>query len=350
MSLKKLDIALVFMLVMMVCMKAGMWEFSAEGASHGIYTATATSHYKHPNTGIIEDSGGENAAVLGQSMTDSALNSQALVEVDEKGDTYATIRLNLMDNIKNPQFQVDGNKVSSSVMQEDYTENTTDFRMKLVSENSIIRCNMYVTPMGREVIFYITLSNLQSGSGDFITSIQTKSTVSQSIPSAKNANQGIPAQDTNVRSEEVQNMQDEHNPDTQNISRESVNQDNSERNQEVETDSAQNSFQKSEDNQNVILTDEQQSSRKTEEENREDSATTVSNPDSKENKKVDESKEETVAGLVEYNKDGNRVTVQKQAVKKSNRTWSVIAVIVILLAGGGCGWFFYKKKRNEVSL
>lgn len=46
--------------------------------------------------------------------------------------------------------------------------------MKVNSENSVIRCNMYVTAMGREVIFYITVSNLQSGSGDFITSVKVE--------------------------------------------------------------------------------------------------------------------------------------------------------------------------------
>ena len=47
-------------------------------------------------------------------------------------------------------------------MQEDYGSNTADFRLKANSEKSIIRCNMYVTPMGREVIFYITVGNLKS--------------------------------------------------------------------------------------------------------------------------------------------------------------------------------------------
>ena len=110
-------------------------------------------------------------------MTDSALNKAALVEVDPQGNTYVTVRLNLMDNIQNPQFQVDGSRngnfssVSATVMQEDFTNNTTDFRMQVPSENAIIRCNMYVIPMGRDVIFYITVGDLKSGSGDFVTSV-----------------------------------------------------------------------------------------------------------------------------------------------------------------------------------
>lgn len=172
----KLKRALCSMAVMLALV-AGITSIPVLAASNGIYTATAASHYKHPTTGKIEDSGGEGSYVLGQSMTDSALNKAALVEVDPQGNTFVTVRLNLMDNIQNPQFQVDGSRngnfssVSATVMQEDFTNNTTDFRMQVPSENAIIRCNMYVIPMGREVIFYITVSGLSAGSGDFVTSI-----------------------------------------------------------------------------------------------------------------------------------------------------------------------------------
>ena len=175
----KLKRALCSMVVVLALM-AGISTIPALAASNGIYTATATSHYKHPVTGIIEDSGGEGSYVLGQSMTESALNKAALVEVDPQGNTFVTVRLNLMDNIQNPQFQVDGSRngnfsaVSATVMQEDFTENTTDFRMQVPDENAVIRCNMYVIPMGREVIFYITVGNLQSGSGDFIASVKVE--------------------------------------------------------------------------------------------------------------------------------------------------------------------------------
>ena len=166
----KLKRALCSMVVMLALM-AGITSVPVLAASPGIYTATATSHYRHPTTGVIEDSGGESSYVLGQSMTDSALNKAALVEVDSSGATWVTIRLNLMDNIQSPQFQVDGSSVSATLMQEDYSNNTADYRMRVNSENSIIRCNMYVIPMGREVIFYITVGGLSAGSGDFVTSI-----------------------------------------------------------------------------------------------------------------------------------------------------------------------------------
>lgn len=169
-------------MVVMLALMAGITSIPVLAASNGIYTATATSHYKHPTTGVIEDSGGEGSYVLGQSMTDSALNKAALVEVDSSGATWVTIRLNLMDNIQSPQFQVDGSSVSATLMQEDYSNNTADYRMRVNSENSIIRCNMYVTPMGRDVIFYITVGNLQSGSGDFVTSVKVEQPAQEPEP------------------------------------------------------------------------------------------------------------------------------------------------------------------------
>ena len=169
-------------MVVMLALVASITAIQVFAASHGIYTATATPHYKHPNTGAIEDSGGEGSSVLGQSMVDSATDTQALVEVDANGNTYATIRLNLSQYTSNQQFYIDttGNgsysAVSATVMQEDYANDTTDYRIQVPSENTIIRCTMYVEPMGRNVVWYITLSNLQSGSGDFITSITVNNT------------------------------------------------------------------------------------------------------------------------------------------------------------------------------
>lgn len=158
-------------IIVMFAMAVGITGFPVKAASNGIYIATATPHYRNPSTGVIEDSGGEGSEALGQSMTESATYGQALVEVDPSGNTYVTVRLKLMDNIQNPQFQVDGSGAAATLMQEDYGNNTADYRMRVNSESSVIRCNMYVVPMGREVIFYITVSNLQAGSGDFITSV-----------------------------------------------------------------------------------------------------------------------------------------------------------------------------------
>lgn len=159
-------------------MSSAIVSISASALDNGIYLADATSYYAHPYTGVIEDSGGESSAVLGQSMTESALCPQALIEVDPDGNMYATIRLSLMDNIEEPQFmvQADGYSefydVQADCMQENLDNNTSDFRFPIDSENSIVRSTFYVVPMGRDVIFYIGFSNLTEGSGDFVTSVE----------------------------------------------------------------------------------------------------------------------------------------------------------------------------------
>ena len=78
-------------MVVMLALVAGITAIPAYAASNGIYTATATPHYRNPLTGKIEDSGGEDSEVLGQSMTESATYTKALVEVDSNGNTYITV-------------------------------------------------------------------------------------------------------------------------------------------------------------------------------------------------------------------------------------------------------------------
>lgn len=294
----KLKRALCSMVVMLALM-AGISAIPAYAASPGIYTATATSHYKHPTTGVIEDSGGEGSYVLGQSMTDSALNKAALVEVDSSGATWVTIRLNLMDNIQSPQFQVDGSSVSATLMQEDYTNNTADYRMRVNSENSIIRCNMYVIPMGREVIFYITVGNLQSGSGDFVTSI----TVQEPEPEPEQ-----PAVTT---------------PQTQTPS--------------AEEPSAQ-------------PTEETPSG--TEEPVTEEPVT--EDPDSETSSDNEEDEESSEAlGLEEFDASGNKVSDTSTEAEQGGGTgnpivWWIIGGIIVVAIAGGCVWYFcfFRKGKN----
>lgn len=290
-------------MVVMLALVAGITSIPVLAASNGIYTATATSHYKHPTTGKIEDSGGESSYVLGQSMTDSALNKAALVEVDSSGATWVTIRLNLMDNIQNPQFQVDGSRngnfssVSATVMQEDFTNNTTDFRMQVPSENAIIRCNMYVLPMGRDVIFYITVGNLQSGSGDFVTSI----TVQEPEPEPEQ-----PAVTT---------------PQTQ-------------------TPSSQTSSEQTPSSSQAPSSAAPSSSE-----------ASSSNASSADSSSEDSSSE--ALGLEEFDASGNKVSntsTETQGSGGSNGNpviWWVIGGIVIVAIAGGCVWYFCFFRRGK---
>ena len=301
----KLKRALCSMVVMLALM-AGITSIPAYAASPGIYTATATSHYRHPTTGVIEDSGGEGSYVLGQSMTDSALNKAALVEVDSSGATWVTIRLNLMDNIQSPQFQVDGSSVSATLMQEDYTNNTADYRMRVNSENSIIRCNMYVIPMGREVIFYITVGGLSAGSGDFVTSITVEEPVVEPEPEPEQ-----PAATT---------------PQTQ-------------------TPSSQTPSEQTPSSSQAPSSAAPSSS---ETSGSEDPGSDASSEDSS---GKDSSSE--ALGLEEFDASGNKVSDTSTEAEQGGGTgnpivWWIIGGIIVVAIAGGCVWYFcfFRKGKN----
>ena len=308
----KLKRALCSMVVMLALM-AGITSVPVLAASPGIYTATATSHYRHPTTGVIEDSGGESSYVLGQSMTDSALNKAALVEVDSSGATWITIRLNLMDNIQSPAFQVDGSSVSATLMQEDYTNNTADYRMRVNSENSIIRCNMYVIPMGREVIFYITVGGLSAGSGDFVTSI----TVEEPEPVVEPEPEPEQPETTTPQTPSSQT------PSTQTPSAEEPSTQPTE-----ETPSG------------------------TEEPVTEEPVT--EDPDSETSSDNEEDEESSEAlGLEEFDASGNKVSDTSTEAEQSSSTgnpivWWIIGGIVVVALAGGCVWYFcfFRKGKN----
>ena len=317
----KLKRALCSMVVMLALM-AGISAIPAYAASPGIYTATATSHYKHPTTGVIEDSGGEGSYVLGQSMTDSALNKAALVEVDSSGATWVTIRLNLMDNIQSPQFQVDGSSVSATLMQEDYSNNTADYRMRVNSENSIIRCNMYVIPMGREVIFYITVGGLSAGSGDFVTSI----TVEEPEPV--------------VEPEPEPEQPETAAPQTQAPSNETP----SEQAPSAEEPSAQPT---EETPSGTVGTEEPVTEEPVTEEpvtEEQDSETSSDNEEDKESS--------AALGLEEFDASGNKVSDTSAEAEQGGSTgnpivWWIIGGIVVAAIAGGCVWYFcfFRKKK-----
>lgn len=295
---KRLSLALCGVVVMLAMNMAGITAIPVHAAGNGIYIATATPHYRHPQTGVIEDSGGDGSAVLGQSMTDSATYKQALVEVDSSGNIFVTVRLQLMDNIQNPTFQVDGSPVTAEVMQEDYSNNTADYRMKVNSENSVIRCNMYVIAMGRSVIFYITVSDLQPGSGDFITSI----TVDTPSSGDNGAAQGSAEQSGNGDSGAGQ----------------------------------------AGDSQTALPEVAESAEATTEAESTIAAESTTAVPSSTAAIKSSGSN-----GLQEFDASGKQVneTVKEKPAKKTNPAPFIIIGVVVVAAAAGCGVWFYVKRK-----
>lgn len=307
-------------MVVMLALVAGITAIPAYAASHGIYTATATPHYRNPLTGKIEDSGGEDSEVLGQSMTESATDTKALVEVDSNGNTYITVRLKLMDNIQNPTFKVDGSSVSASLMQEDYTANTADYRMKVSSENSVIRCSMYVVPMGRDVIFFITVSNLKSGSGDFVTSITV-------------------------------NNKSNNNSNNANSSNNSYSNNNSGNNNNSSYEPAESS-----NNSSSSKSSDKKSNKKSDKKkSKETTAPTTVKPSTAVpttaviGPTTDSAQE--VNGLQEFDEQGSEVTAPPTVDEVQNGSyavWYVIGGVAVVLVAGFCVWYFgfFRKKKK----
>lgn len=334
-------ISMLCSMVVMLALVAGITAIPTYAVSNGIYTATATPHYKHPKTGVIEDSGGSNSAVLGQSMTESATDTHALVEVDSDGTTYFTIRLKLMDNITNPTFRVDDNDVSATLMQEDYTYNTADYRMRVNNENSIIRCSMYVVPMGRNVIFYITVSDLQSGSGDFVTSItvnnqQNNNNNNNNNHSNTNNNNGNSGSNGNNNggNSNANGNNGSNNGSDNNVNN---NQNNSQNNNQSGNSGGNNSdISKAEESKT-----EETTVSSTQPTTTPSTTTAVKSTESDEN-----------VGLQVFDESGNEVeqTSVKADGNSSNFSvvWIIIGIAAVVAAAGFCVWYFlfFKKKKN----
>lgn len=137
--------------------------------------AYMTPHYRHPVTGVIEDSGQNEG--IGQGMTESVLFPQALVETDDQGRIYITTRNKLAQHITSMKFAVQkrGGKGYTPVSYQ-VTKTGADFkdtRFQIPSKNSIIRMEFYVEPMGRTVIFYGSMGKLVRGNTDFKVFVNT---------------------------------------------------------------------------------------------------------------------------------------------------------------------------------
>lgn len=159
--------------VLSVLVLLGASTHSVQAADPGVYTASTVACYSHPVTGEIEDMGGESSIALGQSFVSSVPEEAALMEVDENGNVYATVRYKLADNYNNVNIQVQ-NWGDSGWMSTDFenvgsTGDTVDYRILLTSDNSVVRCSFYVVPMGREAVFYYYFTDWAQGNNTSFT-------------------------------------------------------------------------------------------------------------------------------------------------------------------------------------
>jgi hypothetical protein len=153
----------------------------------GAYTTATNTYYLNPDTGVTDDGGTKNAA-LGEGMCRSVVYDTALVELTG-GKIYLTVRLQLMSNMKDFRLFVQDEpkggytKVTPRVMAEDAGADTADYRFEIPSVTAYMSWEMYVIPMGRDVKFYMNVSDtLSPGSGDFIVSVKPTASPEPATP------------------------------------------------------------------------------------------------------------------------------------------------------------------------
>ncbi|MCD8082545.1 MAG: hypothetical protein LUE86_03190 [Clostridiales bacterium] len=151
----------------------------------GAYLVTVAPSYRDPETGSVDDPG--NNAAIGQGMTERMCGSTGLLEVETSGEMYLTVRYYLSQFIRDVSFEerIGGNYVSRSYqtmksraavegsgdIEEKY--GYTDYRIPIGSMDSVFRGKAYIEAMGRNVVFFFTVSDARNGSGDFVVSSGT---------------------------------------------------------------------------------------------------------------------------------------------------------------------------------
>lgn len=162
----------------------------ARALEDGAYTVGRTTSYVNPDTGETID-GGTNIA-LGDSMCASIVEETALVE-QSNGKTYVTLGLGLMSNISDVRIQLmdaDGKFRDAELTQTGSCERDGDtcnhYRFEMKEDDKYISPILYVTPMGRDVQFFVTLDldSAQPGTGNFVSemlSTETEGTSGASV-------------------------------------------------------------------------------------------------------------------------------------------------------------------------
>ena len=183
-NLRRTWICLISVFVVMVLSLSFSFAESA-----GTYTTSVSPQYRNPLTGAIEDSGGEEKEALGQGMAQSTVSGVGLVEIDASGNVYATYRINNASAMSSINFSTSagGGFYGVSAVNTKSAGNSADYRIRVPYAGAPVKCALYVAPMGREVIFFMTSAGLTPGQGDFVSTIDTsvQAQASQGSESAK---------------------------------------------------------------------------------------------------------------------------------------------------------------------
>ena len=188
----------------------GAAPLSALAAGGNVYTCVVHPCYAHLVTGAIEDSGGEASYHTGQGMVEGAVYTTGILEVTDSGAYYLTIRMSLMSYTSGHSFWVqnvgDSSWSSPAVgvtgSGSDSNGATSDICIQVPSENCVVRVSMYVSPMGRDVIFYLYPSDYTAGNNtDMNATIVTAASGSSSGTSSGTGSASAGLADTDTGEE-----------------------------------------------------------------------------------------------------------------------------------------------------
>lgn len=172
--------------------------------ANGPYIVDMRASYRHPITGVIEDSGKNEG--IGQGMAEGVLHPQALYE-EIGGKRYLTLRLHMMDNISKVSIAVQG-KGGSGFSGVSYESpqgggEWKDFRVQLPAKDCIIRLSLFIDAMGREVVFYGDMGKMTAGNTDFVASAKSAPAQAKGAQPAKSAQSPKPKVDSAVPAQGV---------------------------------------------------------------------------------------------------------------------------------------------------
>ena len=185
-----------WILFLVVILSLGSLSKDVKASSGNVYSCQIARTYQHPVTGKVEDSGGNSSKATGQGMVEGAISSKGLLEVTDSGDYYLTFRISLVDYTSDLTFSVQKRGASGFQVQsvtqtatgKDNNGTTKDLRIKLPSQDSIIRCSMYVKPMGRNVIFYFYPGNYTTGNSVGMKALMVTTSNTNNTSNTSNAN------------------------------------------------------------------------------------------------------------------------------------------------------------------
>ena len=139
----------------------------------GAYLVSLTTTYEDPRTGQPADGGTQVA--LGNSMAQSIVETQGLVEYDQ-GVSYMTIGIGLASNISNVRILVNDQQVSSSISGTSTSNGDTVNHYRFQAQpGNLVSFILYVAPMGRDVQFFVqTGTSLTKGTGIYYSAVQER--------------------------------------------------------------------------------------------------------------------------------------------------------------------------------